>query len=170
MITLKPIEEIQNTLKINPTEIASRISYFRTLNIDFKVFLKTKNIFLQRDFVWSLLQKQEIIYSILYNRHIPHLAIIATLNETWEIIDGKQRLSSIFEFIDNKFYIVLEGQPVFFNDLPEEYQRTIMHKTLRYYVVFEQDYKITDDDRIQWFKFINFAGTPQDADHLNSLK
>lgn len=169
MITLKPIGEIQNLLRIKPSEIVSRVSYLKTLNIDFKVFLKTKNMFLQRDFVWSLLQKQEIIYSILYNRHIPHLAIISNLKDEWEVIDGKQRLSSIFEFIDNKFSIELEDQEIYFDDLPEDYQRAITHKTLRYYVVFEQDEKITDEDRIQWFKFINFAGTPQDAYHLDSL-
>jgi hypothetical protein len=29
---------------------------------------------------------------------------------------------------------------------------------------------MTDDDKIIWFKFINFAGTEQDRNHLNNLK
>jgi hypothetical protein len=31
------------------------------------------------------------------------------------------------------------------------------------------DTRITDDQKISWFKFINFSEIPQDAEHLNSL-
>lgn len=29
--------------------------------------------------------------------------------------------------------------------------------------------EFTDEDKINWFRYINFAGTPQDAEHLRSL-
>jgi hypothetical protein len=32
------------------------------------------------------------------------------------------------------------------------------------------DVPITDDQKIAWFEMINFAGTPQDIEHLNNLK
>ncbi len=32
------------------------------------------------------------------------------------------------------------------------------------------DKLISDDDKIAWFEAINFTGTPQDAEHLRSLK
>lgn len=38
-------------------------------------------------------------------------------------------------------------------------------------VVVNELYKntITDEDKITWFKFLNFAGTPQDVEHINNL-
>jgi hypothetical protein len=31
------------------------------------------------------------------------------------------------------------------------------------------DVEITDEDKIAWFKRLNFAGTPQETQHLNWL-
>ncbi len=109
--------------------------------------------------------------SILFGRHIPHMAIINLFDDTWQVIDGKQRLSSIFNFIDGQFTIILEGLDYYFVDLPEDYQRAITQTSIRYYIVNEEmPGSITDNDKITWFKFINFAGTPQDQQHMDSLK
>ena len=86
------------------------------------------------------------------------------------IIDGKQRLSTIFDFIDDKFTVEIESKEYLFSELPEDYQEAITYYHFRYYVVNESwDTRITDDQKVAWFKFINFAGTPQDAVHLNGL-
>ena len=57
-----------------------------------------------------------------------------------------------------------------FNELPQDYQQAINYFHFRYYVVNEPWGKpMTDQQKINWFKFINFSGTPQDAEHLRSL-
>jgi len=33
-----------------------------------------------------------------------------------------------------------------------------------------EDEPISDDDKIRWFNQLNFAGTPQEQDHVNKLK
>ena len=105
---MKTINELRKTFTLHPNEISSSIQYFKTLNIDWNVYLKTKDKYLQRDFVWNIEQKRELIYSILIGRHIPHCAVINSFQskeDVYLIIDGKQRLSSIFDFIDNKYAI-----------------------------------------------------------------
>ena len=173
---LKPLSQIRGNLDLNPQEISSQIKYFKKLDIDFNVYLPSKGKNLQRDLVWTIEQKRELIMSVLIGRHIPHCAVINTINkedsskDLYLIIDGKQRLTTIFDFIDNKFSIELEGKEYLFSDLPTEYQQAINYYHFRYYVINEPwDNRITDEQKIAWFKFINFAGTPQDKSHIDNL-
>jgi hypothetical protein len=173
--TMKSIKELRN-LDLKVEEVGSQIKYFKTKNIDFDVYLPTKQKNLQRDFVWNLHQKQELIWSILIGRHIPHCALINTINKSnpsedlWLVIDGKQRLSTIFDFIDDKFPIEINDDEYLFSQLPTDYKSAINYFYFRYYVVHEPcDKPITDEQKIAWFKFINYAGTPQDINHLKSL-
>ena len=168
---MKPISEIRNQMKLKPSDMASRLSYLKKQKIDFNVFLPSIGKNLQRDFVWDLIQKQEIVMSVIIGRHVPHLAIINRYDDTYEIIDGKQRLSSLFEYLDGAFPIVIDGIEYYYNDLDEDYKLEIKCSNIKYYIVYEENQNaISDLDRINWFKFINFAGTKQDYEHLNSLK
>jgi hypothetical protein len=173
----KPLSQIRINFFVKPQEVASQIRYFKKLPLDFDVFLPSIGKNLQRECVWTLDQKRELIWSMLLGRHIPHCAVMNCFDKTehnkevYLIIDGKQRLTTIFDFIDNKFTIVNDGEEYLFSQLPEEYQIEINKFFFRYYIVNEQyPNQITDDMKISWFKFINFAGTPQDKEHLENLK
>ena len=174
---MKTIKELRAVLRFRPTEANSSISYFaNNCNIDFDVYLPTKGINLQREYVWSIEQKRELIWSVLMNRHIPRMAminIIASKDDTngiFQIIDGKQRLSAMIDFYRGLFDLIIDGESYCFKDLPEEYQRVIGGYMFSYYIVNE-DYgmKITDQDKIDWFIYLNFAGTPQDSEHFKRL-
>lgn len=63
----------------------------------------------QRYFRWEISQKTKFIESILLGIPIPAIFVFQTEDGNWELVDGLQRLSTIFEFIG-----VLknsEGQP-----------------------------------------------------------
>lgn len=168
---MKTIRELRGTLRLLPHEINSSVKYFKQLDIDWNVYLPTKGKNLQRDFVWTLDQKREIIWSILIKRLIPRMAVICTKENVYQIIDGKQRLSAMIDFVENKYtLLMLEGE-FYFNELPDDYQKVIENYYFAYYIVHEESeaYPVTDEDKINWFKFINFSGTPQDAEHLLSL-
>lgn len=173
---MKTIKELRNVLKFHPQEVNSWLKYMVQKNIDFDVYLPTKNMNLQRDFVWNVHQKRELIWSILMNRHIPRMAMINIITEhtgsedIYQVIDGKQRLSTMIDFYNNTFHLEIDNKYYLYRDLPEDYQRAIACYAIPYYIVNE-DYgnKITDDDKINWFKFINFAGTQQDAEHFKKL-
>jgi len=74
-------------------------------------------------------------------------------------------------FFDNQFPIIVNGEEYFFNDLDSESQYVFNSLMFRCQRVYEYpDQMISDDDKISWFEMINFAGTPQDIEHLNNLK
>jgi hypothetical protein len=175
---MKTIRELRTVLRFHPQEINSSIKYFaENCNIDFDVYLPTRGINLQRNFVWNAHQKRELIWSVLMNRHIPRMAMVNIVSEksdtngTYQIIDGKQRLSAMIGFYRGRFDLIIDGEGYYYSDLPEDYQRVIAGFMFPYYIVNE-DYgnKLTDDDKISWFKYINFAGTPQDYEHLLNLE
>lgn len=173
---MKSIRELRDVLDFYPTEASSRLNYFADQNIDWNVYLASKGKNLQRDFVWTLDQKRELINSVLIGRHIPHCAIVNIVDpndsrkDILQIIDGKQRLSSMIDFYKNKFTIKIDGAKYLLKDLPADYQTAISHYHFRYYVVNEPyGEPMTDAQKITWFKYINFAGTPQDEEHLKSL-
>ncbi len=174
---MKSIKELRTILYFHPQEINSSVKYFaEECNVDFDVFLPTKNRNLQRDFVWTIHQKRELIWSVLMNRHIPRMAMINVVDNkidmrgTYQVIDGKQRLSAMIDFYNGKFDLIIDGDGYYFENLPEDYQRVISGFMFPYYIVNE-DYgnKFSDEDKISWFKYINFAGTPQELEHLDSL-
>jgi hypothetical protein len=174
---MKTIRELRTVLKFHPQEVNSSISYFaNNCDIDFDVYLPTKGVNLQRDYVWTVEQKRELIWSVLMNRHIPRMAMLNVVpdkentNGVYQVIDGKQRLSAMIDFYKGKFDLIIDDKLYYFKDLPEDYQRVIAGFMFPYYIVNEDfGNKFTDEDKINWFRYINFAGTPQDAEHLEKL-
>lgn len=78
----------------------------------FQLFRKFKNgiIKLDPEFqregnVWSPKQKSELIESILIGIPLPILYLKEDKKGNWILIDGRQRLSTIFDFMDNKFVL-----------------------------------------------------------------
>jgi len=166
---MKTIKELRGSFDLHPQESGATLKYFKKYKIDFDVFLPTIGINLQRSLVWTLFQKRELIWSMLISRRIPCLTLINTWDEVWQVIDGKQRLTAMFDFIDDKFTLEVDGVEYLFSELPQDYQLAINNYHVRYYYVYEMQPPIPDDLKIEWFKLINFAGTPQDQEHLKNL-
>lgn len=145
------------------------------ITIDWDVYLPTKKMNLQRDFVWTLEQKRELIYSIFKGIQIAPISVIQykdNSNKTiYKIIDGKQRLSTILSFVKNEFSIIWNNQEYFFNELDQSIKGEFLyHGLIRSNIGYEyHDNLISDDDKIKWFNMINWAGTPQDKQHIDKL-
>ena len=144
---------------------------------DFDVWLPSINMNLQRPLVWTEHQKSEFIISVLKGINIPPISVVQ-LNgikdelTRFEVIDGKQRLSTAMAFCRGEFPLIWNGNKYYFKDLDKSAQNTIGGD---YYLRFDiayhyDDEPITDQQKIDWFEMINFTGTPQDEPHLNSLK
>lgn len=142
--------------------------------VDWDVHLPTVGYNLQRDFVWTSLQKEELIWSILYGRKIPSVSIISIhkhSNELFQIIDGKQRLTTLIDFIEGKFPIHADEIPVLWTHLPDDYISAILNFYISFDTVYEPIEKpILDEDKVKWFTLINFAGTEQDTQHRLKLQ
>jgi hypothetical protein len=143
-------------------------------NLDFDVYLSTKGFNLQRDFVWTLLQRQQFILSILKESPIPKVAVIRHKTKTediYQIIDGKQRIKAYCDFCDDVYPITINGHEYYYSELPQEMINCINRFSFQGDMAFSyEDEPITDDDKIRWFNQLNFAGTPQEQDHVNKLK
>lgn len=59
----------------------------------------------QRKYVWDTKQKSELIESILMGLPLPIFYFKQQNNSTYVVVDGKQRLSALFDFLDNKFVL-----------------------------------------------------------------
>lgn len=163
--------------KIKHTSLSVPLVYerkMRGVHVDFDVYLETLDINLQRPFVWSIDQKREFIVSLLKGVSIPPLAIVvyrpSKIETVYKIIDGKQRLSTLFSFIDGEFSIYCGDDEFFFNELPDGIQQLLLRWEPNCQVAYSYPFdNISDDGLMKWFLMLNFAGTPQDRAHLNDL-
>lgn len=57
----------------------------------------------QREKVWSSKQKSELIESLIMGIPIPVFYVKEKSDGVYVVVDGKQRLTTLFEYIDNKF-------------------------------------------------------------------
>lgn len=156
-----------------------------SLIIDFDVFLPTISKNLQRGFVWTDLQKNEFIHSVFKSHSNkagkPTFSRISIIEYnigmnvskqnpvTWQIIDGKQRISTLLDFIDNKFPFQFLGYSYFYSELSEELKKIIGFFNFSA-LSARHGIDITEKNKIDWFEFINFTSSPNDLQEFNLLK
>ena len=68
----------------------------------------------QREAVWTLSQKQLLIDSLLVEIDVPKLYFREIDKDTYEfeVVDGQQRLRTIFEFFNNEFKMPKDADDV----------------------------------------------------------
>lgn len=81
----------------------------------------------QRKLVWSQLEKKALVDSIMQQYPIP-LILLASQGDKYEIIDGMQRLNSIFGFIENHFSILMDNKEKYFNISDYTFAQTQVNK------------------------------------------
>ncbi|EOL1347837.1 HNH endonuclease family protein [Escherichia coli] len=82
--------------------------------------------------------------------------------DTFEVLDGQQRITSIGRFVTGKFAIIDDkGTPYYFHSLPQDQQEKIKQTTLLIYKC-----KGTESEIKEWFKTINISGVPLNEQEL----
>lgn len=118
----------------------------------------------QRKTVWGYKQKCELIESILMGLPLPIFYFKQQNNSTYVVVDGKQRLSTLFEFLNNGFSLkslkiltFLNGKK--FKDLTEELG--IYQSQLEDYQVYSHVILPPTPDKILFdiFDRVNRGGT-----------
>lgn len=167
---MRTIRELRTTLNVKPHQINSLVKFFINEPIDYDIWLESKGMNLQREFVWNLDQRRELVWSVFIGRRIPRMAMICTHGEVYQVIDGKQRLSALLDFYNDKFTLLVDGKEYLCSELPLEYQQVFGAYAFPYYIHHEDNEgDVSDQDKIDWFMFINYAGTPQDVAHMARL-
>lgn len=149
------------------------------LNFNPHVIDKDKNkINYQRDFVWTLEQKQLLIDSIYNNieigkflfRQLPWTKVIEQLKNNdiayyYDCVDGKQRMNAIIEFLQDKFP---DSYGNYWSDLSENAQDKLLNYDKLSYGEFSKS--ATDNNVIDAFLTLNFTGTPMSKEHIEYIK
>jgi Protein of unknown function DUF262 len=53
--------------------------------------------------IWNLVRKARLIESLLLRIPLPVFYVAADANENWSVVDGLQRMTTINDFVNNKF-------------------------------------------------------------------
>jgi uncharacterized protein with ParB-like and HNH nuclease domain len=119
----------------------------------------------QREKVWDLKQQRELIESILMGIPLPLIYLSEDKNGNLIVIDGKQRLTTFFEFMDNKFYLrdlsILKKHENVYFDKGNKFLDPKDRATIEDYQLQINVIKPPTPDRIQFdiFERVNRAGT-----------
>jgi hypothetical protein len=123
----------------------------------------------QRDYVWSKTDKELLIDSIFKNIDIGKFVFIHLSDEEWkerhlsyEILDGKQRLSTLIDFYENK----LSYKGKYYNDLSPMDKRTFKNHMVSIAEVRETNKKIV----LKYFLMLNRTGKVMDEQHLGKVE
>ena len=150
------------------------------LNFNPYVFDKKGNKqYYQRDFVWNLKDKQLLIDS-LYNGISCGTIIVRKRSFEWiekqiklgntelafkDIIDGKQRLNAIIEFVNDKFP---DSNGFYFSDFSEKSKINFMRLDSISYKVLDET--STDEEALKCFILTNTGGITIDENHIENIK
>ena len=113
----------------------------------------------QREFVYKDKQRNAVIDSINKNYPLNVIYWVKNDDETFEVLDGQQRIISICEYVDGVFDI--DG--MYFDNLTNDKQDLILNYELMVYFC-----EGSDSDKLEWFKIINIAGVKLEEQELRN--
>lgn len=129
----------------------------------------------QRRARWDRKKKSLLVESLLMNVPIPPLFLFEKDYNQYEVMDGRQRLEAITEFLNNEFALAgLEFWPELkgkrFRDLPGTIQRGLLRRTVNAVVLLAETARSEDafDIRLVLFRRLNTGGVKLNPQELRN--
>ena len=121
----------------------------------------------QRDFVWSAKDQQELLDSIFHNIEIGHFVFverdtISFTDPAYEILDGKQRLTTLLAFYLNQ----ISYGDIYYNDLRQKDKHWFEQLTVSVAILRNKSRK----DILEQFIALNTTGHTVDETHIDNVK
>lgn len=125
----------------------------------------------QRKSVWKDKDRKKLIDSIIRGYPLPAIFLYKREDEKtgdfiFDVIDGKQRLESIFLFLKNKFSVKIEGETILYRDLVRQRKQNSIKDYDLNIVFVEGDF----DAIIDLFVRINSTGKALSKDECSKAK
>ena len=119
----------------------------------------------QRNYIYADGKKDvAVIESILKGYPLGLIYFNKLNDETLEVLDGQQRITSIGRYVTNKFAIIDEdGKEKYFDSIAQDKQKKILVTKLLIYECEGEESEIKE-----WFRTINIAGVPLNNQELNN--
>lgn len=116
----------------------------------------------QRNYIYADGKKDvAVIESILKGYPLGLIYFNQTDEDKYEVLDGQQRITSIGRFLTNKFPVMEDNKPLYFDSLPVEQKEKIRNTRMLIYIC-----NGTEKEIKEWFKTINIAGVPLNEQEL----
>ena len=125
----------------------------------------------QRQEVWSRSKKQNLIDTILRGWKLPKFYFFKASDdpEAYEVVDGQQRLVTIWEFFDNELHLAEETAENFggtqYNKLPD----TVVDSFDDYEIEFDEIEEATEEEVKKFFQRLQEGLPLTSAEKLNSI-
>lgn len=117
----------------------------------------------QRNYIYADGKKDvAVIQSILRWYPLGLIYFNQTGNNSFEVLDGQQRITSIGRYVKGRFAIMDERNNTrYFDNLPKDRQEIILNTRLLIY-----ECEGTESEIKEWFRTINIAGVPLNSQEL----
>lgn len=128
----------------------------------------------QRGLVWNSEKQARLVDTLMRGWRIPPVHFIVESDETISVLDGQQRLSALFDFLDDKFRLgqfapydseVWEHSGRRFSELPDVFRRRLLGSRIAGYRLF--DY--APDEPFELFFRLNLPSGLTQAEKRNAL-
>lgn len=154
-----------------PNASAMILREFISLNNEGELYY---NPLYQREYVWSSEDAQNLLHRVFNRWGIGQLAIVINKHEPskyCEMVDGRQRLTTLFDYTENKFPFIDGDKEIFFRDLDQYDQREFLKTRFSIQELCNTDETpVTDKQRVQYFYSVNFSGVPQSSEHKKKIE
>ncbi|WP_242289782.1 MULTISPECIES: DUF262 domain-containing protein [unclassified Bacillus cereus group] len=119
----------------------------------------------QRDYVWSQEDKESLIDSIFNHVEIGKFVLIfrGYQGDMYEVLDGKQRLSALQEFFEDRF--TYKGKH--FSQLTQRDQNHFKNYAIS---LAESQLELTEKQKLEYFIRLNKTGRVMDKEHLEKVE
>jgi len=117
----------------------------------------------QRNYIYAAEKKDvKVIESLLKGYPLGLIYFVKTGDNTYEVLDGQQRITSFGRYITSKFAIKDEnGMEQYFDGLSIDKQNKILNAPLTIYICEGEESEIKE-----WFETINIVGVPLNSQEL----
>lgn len=116
----------------------------------------------QRNYIYADgIRDVAVIESILKGYPLGILYFVKTGEDTFEVLDGQQRITSFGRYVIGKFAVKIDGMENYFSGLNEDLQQKILDTKLLIY-----ECEGTESEIKEWFKTINIVGIPLNEQEL----
>lgn len=116
----------------------------------------------QRGLVWDQEQKELLIESIMIGMPIGNIFLNDRGELEYEVVDGQQRLTTIWDFYNNKF----TWQGLLFKDLPREFQTKFeLSSVIATYLTYYKDRRKI----IELYYRINWGGEEHSVEEMMAV-
>ena len=115
----------------------------------------------QRNYIYNDGKKDVAVIDSLLKGYPLGLIYFNVVGEALEVLDGQQRITSVGRFVTGKFAIRVDGREQTFSSLPLEEQQKVRESELLVYQC-----QGTEKEIKEWFKTINIAGVPLNAQEM----